>query len=105
MKVKAAMKELQERKVSVRHVETMTENIEMTPEAPIHPEPPRVSSSFPPSPQLERATQPAQLPHEVLLQLQVCFLPVLQVFQHLSMYGTRSQFFYRGFSQQPASLL
>uniref|UniRef100_A0A183DK33 Shootin-1 n=1 Tax=Gongylonema pulchrum TaxID=637853 RepID=A0A183DK33_9BILA len=52
MKVKVALKRLQDAKANVKHKETMTEAAEMTPDAPIHPEPPQMSSSFPPSPQV-----------------------------------------------------
>uniref|UniRef100_A0A915C0P5 GRIP domain-containing protein n=3 Tax=Parascaris univalens TaxID=6257 RepID=A0A915C0P5_PARUN len=76
VKLKMTLKDLKNKKEkrSLSDKSTMTEVIEMTPDVPtprIHPDPPVMSASFPPSPQAEKAVQPTiTIPQEVLLQLQ-----------------------------------
>ncbi|KHN80514.1 hypothetical protein Tcan_15350 [Toxocara canis] len=79
MKLNMELKDLKskkEKKKVLSDKSTMTEVIEMTPDVPtprVHPEPPIMSASFPPSPQAEKTLQQppiASIPQEILLQLQ-----------------------------------
>uniref|UniRef100_A0A915PI13 Uncharacterized protein n=1 Tax=Setaria digitata TaxID=48799 RepID=A0A915PI13_9BILA len=72
-KLQMALKQLEKVKaeVKVKDAETMTEPADEILDS-IHPEPPRISSSFPPSPQMEQAPDSRfmQIPRDLLLQLQ-----------------------------------